>query len=57
VLERGDVVEAAVGEWRAVEALPGGRRVDLAVQPVIVVVADKALQGGLGVCAAGRWIS
>src|SRR5713101_4604765 len=48
VLERGDVVEATVGEWRAVEALGRREPADLAVQTVVVVVANEALQRGLG---------
>src|SRR2546428_33841 len=49
MLERGDVVEAAVCEGRPVEALAGSQPADLAVQPVVVVVAGEAIQRGLGI--------
>src|SRR5713226_9827508 len=47
--EGGDVLEAAVAERGAVEALGRGQPADLAVQPVVVVVGGVALEGGLGV--------
>ena len=47
--ERRDVLEAAVGERRAVEALGRGLPVELAVEPVVVVVAgvggDRGVRG------------
>ena len=51
MLEAGDVLEAAIGERRAVPALGGGLPADGAVEPVVVVVereAQEALVGSLG---------
>src|SRR5712691_949184 len=47
--EGGDVLEAAVGERRAVVALRRSEPADLAMQPVVVVVADITLEGDLGI--------
>ena len=49
VRQRRDVVEAAVTERRAVVALGRGAPADLAVEPVVVVVAGEGRQGRLGV--------
>src|SRR6266851_2408485 len=49
VHQRGDVLEAAVGERCPVVALAGGAPIDLAMQAVVVVVAGEALQRRLGV--------
>src|SRR6266851_1745652 len=49
VAERGDVLEAAVGERGAVEALRRGQPADLAVEPVVVVVASEFSKCRLGV--------
>src|SRR2546425_6026653 len=49
VRERGDVLEAAVGEGRPVIALGRSQPADLAVQAVIVEVLDVAAERGLGV--------
>src|SRR6266542_4282314 len=46
--ESGDVLEAAVAEGRAVEALGRREPADLAVQAVVVVVANVLGQGRLG---------
>src|SRR6266508_2817767 len=50
MLERRDVVEAAVAKGRAVEALGRSEPADLAVEPVVVVVANVLGQGRLGLC-------
>ena len=47
--QRGDVLEAAVGEGCPVVALAGGAPLDLAVQAVVVVVTGETLQRRLGV--------
>src|SRR5712692_288665 len=47
--EHRDVVEAAVGEGRAVEGFTRGEPADLAVQTVVVVVAGKVRERGLSV--------
>ena len=47
--ESRDVLEAAIGERGPVVALGGRQPADLAVQPVVVVVAGEALQRRLGV--------
>src|SRR6266508_5910808 len=50
MLERRDVVEAAVAKGRAVEALGRSEPADLAVEPVVVVVANVLGQGRLSLC-------
>jgi hypothetical protein len=57
VRERGNVVEAAVGERRAVVALGGRAPAELAVEAVVVVVAGELREGRLGLLAERheRW--
>src|SRR5712691_2618002 len=43
------VVEPAIGEGRAVKALGRRKPANLAVQAVVVVVADERLESGFGV--------
>src|SRR5712692_5722446 len=49
VQEGGDVLKAAIGEGRAIEALARRQPTDLAVEAVVVVIANEALERRLGV--------